>query len=61
MHVTNDLTPYAQTRDRAVVDALPEGVAGVATGTPYAVPPGTVRNGSGRALQGVHAVQQGVA
>ena len=47
VHVSNDLTPYARTRDRAVVAALPEGVAGVATGTPYAVPPGTVRNGSG--------------
>jgi deoxyribodipyrimidine photo-lyase len=45
--VTNDFTPYARDRDRAVVDALPDGVTGVATGTPYAVPPGTVRNGSG--------------
>lgn len=48
LHVTNDSTPYAVARDRAVVDALPESVTGVATGTPYAVAPGTVRNGSGQ-------------
>ena len=47
VHVANDSTPYARSRDRAVVEALPERVSGVATGTPYAVPPGTVRNGSG--------------
>jgi len=47
VHVSNEFTPYARSRDRAVVDALPEGVTGVATGTPYAVPPGTVHNGSG--------------
>ncbi|GAB3652398.1 deoxyribodipyrimidine photo-lyase [Nocardioides korecus] len=47
VHVTNDSTPYSVARDRAVVEALPEGVEGVATGTPYAVAPGTIRNGSG--------------
>jgi deoxyribodipyrimidine photo-lyase len=47
VHVSNDFTPYGRARDRAVVDALPGNVEGVATGTPYAVPPGTVRNGSG--------------
>jgi deoxyribodipyrimidine photo-lyase len=47
VHVANDYTPYGRTRDRAVAEALPEGVSGVATGTPYAVPPGTVRNGTG--------------
>ncbi len=51
VHVTNDSNPYSVARDRAVVDALPEGVEGVATGTPYAVAPGTVRNGSGSAYQ----------
>ncbi|MET0999667.1 MAG: deoxyribodipyrimidine photo-lyase [Marmoricola sp.] len=51
VHVTNDFTPYARERDRAVVDALPDGVSGVATGTPYAVPPGTVHNGSGNAYK----------
>jgi deoxyribodipyrimidine photo-lyase len=47
VHVSNEFTPYGRARDRAVVDALPAGVTGVATGTPYAVPPGTIRNGSG--------------
>lgn len=47
LHVTNDFTPYARSRDAAVVEALPDSVEGVATGTPYAVAPGTVRNGSG--------------
>ncbi|SDS92021.1 deoxyribodipyrimidine photo-lyase [Nocardioides scoriae] len=47
VHVTNDHSPYGRRRDQAVVDALPEGVRGVATGTPYAVAPGTVKNGSG--------------
>src|SRR4051812_21230641 len=47
VHVTNDFTPYGRARDRAVVDALPDDVEGVATGTPYAVAPGTVVNGSG--------------
>src|ERR1700712_3871295 len=47
VHVTNDFTPYGRARDRAVVEALPDGIEGVATGTPYAVAPGTVMNGSG--------------
>ena len=40
--------PTARARDRAVVEALPDGVEGVATGTPYAVAPGSVLNGSGQ-------------
>ena len=51
VHVTNESTPYGRDRDRAVVEALPGNVEGVATGTPYAVPPGTVRNGSGNAYK----------
>jgi deoxyribodipyrimidine photo-lyase len=47
VHVSNDFTPYGRARDRAVVAALPAGVEGIATGTPYAVAPGTVTNGSG--------------
>ncbi|MEO5653746.1 MAG: deoxyribodipyrimidine photo-lyase [Marmoricola sp.] len=47
VHVSNDFAPYGRARDVAVVDALPDGVRGVATGTPYAVMPGVVRNGSG--------------
>ena len=51
VHVSNDFTPYGRARDRAVVEALPGNVEGVATGTPYAVAPGTVMNGSGRPYQ----------
>jgi len=47
LHVTREFTPYAHARDHAVVKALPEGVEGIATGTPYAVAPGTIKNGSG--------------
>ncbi|MCW2849227.1 MAG: deoxyribodipyrimidine photolyase [Marmoricola sp.] len=51
LHVSNDFSPYGRQRDRAVVEALPADVEGVATGTPYAVPPGTVLNGSGKPYQ----------
>src|SRR5690349_2133491 len=51
VHVTNDFSPVGRARDRAVVDALPGNVEGVATGTPYAVAPGTVVNGSGRSYK----------
>ena len=47
LHVARDFTPYGVDRDRAVVEALPERVEGIATGTPYAVAPGTIKNGSG--------------
>ncbi len=47
VHVTNDFSPYGRARDIAVVDALPGDVQGVASGTPYAVAPGTITNGSG--------------
>ena len=47
VHVTNDFTPYGRARDRAVVEALPGNVEGVATGTPYAVAPGSISTGSG--------------
>jgi deoxyribodipyrimidine photo-lyase len=47
LHVTRDFTPYGHRRDHAVVEALPDGVEGIATGTPYAVAPGTIKNGSG--------------
>src|SRR6187455_349475 len=61
LHVTRDFTPYGHKRDHAVVGALPAGVEGIATGTPYTVAPGDDQERVGRALQGVHAVQQGVA
>jgi deoxyribodipyrimidine photo-lyase len=51
VHVSRDFSPYGTRRDRAVVEALPDGVQGVATGSPYAVDPGTVRNGSGKPYQ----------
>jgi deoxyribodipyrimidine photo-lyase len=51
VHMTDDATPYGRARDRAVVHALPEGVAAVATGTPYAVAPGTVLSGAGSPYQ----------
>ncbi len=51
VHVTGEATPYARARDTAVVEALPGGVAGVATGTPYAVAPGTLTNGAGNRYQ----------
>ena len=47
VHVTHDFTPLGRARDRAVVEALPGNVEGVATGTPYAVAPGTITNVSG--------------
>ena len=47
LHVARDFTPYGQARDQAVVKALPGKVEGIATGTPYAVAPGTIKNGSG--------------
>jgi deoxyribodipyrimidine photo-lyase len=51
VHVSNDFTPYGRARDIAVVEALPGNVEGVASGTPYAVAPGTIRNGSGNPYQ----------
>ena len=51
LHVTRDFTPYGHKRDHAVVDALPAGVEGIATGTPYAVAPGTIKNGSGESYK----------
>ena len=51
VHVSNDFTPWGRARDRAVVEALPGNVEGVATGSPYAVAPGTVKNGSGQSYK----------
>jgi deoxyribodipyrimidine photo-lyase len=47
VHVTRETTPFGARRDRHVQDALPGEVDWVETGTPYAVGPGLVRNGSG--------------
>ncbi|GAA5159413.1 cryptochrome/photolyase family protein [Ornithinimicrobium tianjinense] len=48
VHVSRETTGYGARRDGRVRAALPDGGAGwVETGTPYAVGPGRVRNGSG--------------
>ncbi|HMM95086.1 deoxyribodipyrimidine photo-lyase [Phycicoccus sp.] len=47
VHVSRETTPAGVRRDEAVREALGEGVEWVETGTPYAVGPGLVTNGSG--------------
>lgn len=47
VHVSRETNPGGLRRDEAVRDALGEGVGWVETGTPYAVGPGLVTNGSG--------------
>ncbi|WP_432941858.1 cryptochrome/photolyase family protein [Kribbella sp. CA-253562] len=49
VHVSADFGPYGRQRDEAVEKAL--GCPLVATGSPYAVTPGRVLNGSGRSYQ----------
>ncbi len=52
VHVSADYGPYGRRRDAAVAEALQAaGARLVATGSPYAVGPGTVRNGSGEAYK----------
>ena len=52
IHVTRETTPFGHRRDQAVADALSAaGVTWVETGTPYAVGPGLVTNGSGTAYK----------
>ena len=49
VHVSAETTPYGRRRDRRVADALEQaGVDWVETGSPYAVTPGRVLNGSGK-------------
>ncbi|MFS0886941.1 cryptochrome/photolyase family protein [Aeromicrobium sp. 179-A 4D2 NHS] len=48
VHVTGEYTPFGRRRDERVVERLEEaGIEAVATGTPYAVEPGTVLSGQG--------------
>ncbi|MGB5952608.1 MAG: deoxyribodipyrimidine photo-lyase [Ornithinimicrobium sp.] len=47
VHISAESTPYGRRRDEQVREALPEGVPLVATGSSYAIGPGTIRNGSG--------------
>ncbi|MDQ1742515.1 MAG: deoxyribodipyrimidine photo-lyase [Pseudonocardiales bacterium] len=46
VHCAHDFGPYGAGRDQAVADAL-AGVELLRIGSPYAVPPGSVRNGGG--------------
>jgi len=55
VHVSAETTPYGRRRDEAVG----ERVELVATGSPYAVGPGLVRNGSGNAYQVFSAFARG--
>lgn len=48
VHVSAETTPYGRRRDRRVREALSEaGIELTPTGSPYAIGPGTIRNGSG--------------
>ncbi len=48
VHISAEVTPYGRRRDRRVREALSaQGRELVATGSPYAVGPGTIVNGSG--------------
>ena len=52
VHLTRETAPWGVHRDARVADALRDaGVEGVPTGTPYAVDPGTIVNGSGGPYQ----------
>ena len=51
VHVSAESTPYGRRRDQRVREVLPEGVPLVATGSPYAVGPGTIRNATGDPYQ----------
>jgi deoxyribodipyrimidine photo-lyase len=52
VHVAADFGPYGRRRDRRVADALADrGVAFTATGSPYAVSPGTLTTNSGTPFQ----------
>ena len=57
VHVSAETTPYGRRRDEAVG----EQVELVATGSPYAVGPGLVRNGSGNPYQVFTAFARGLA
>jgi len=52
VHVAADFMPYGRTRDESVAVALAaQGIHLVRTGSPYAVPPGTIRKPDGSHLQ----------
>ncbi len=47
VHITRETTPYGRRRDDRVREALGDAVQLTETGTPYAVGPGVITNGSG--------------
>ena len=47
VHISAETTPYGRKRDDMVRAALPSDVPLTATGSPYAVGPGIIRNGTG--------------
>ena len=52
VHVTRETTPFGRRRDAVVASSLAaQDIEWVETGTPYAVGPGLVRNGSGTAYK----------
>ena len=52
VHVSRESTPFGRRRDDQVSRALEnDGISFVRTGTPYAVGPGVIRNGSGAPYQ----------
>ncbi|MGN6251911.1 MAG: cryptochrome/photolyase family protein [Marmoricola sp.] len=60
VHVSGETTPYGRARDERVAEALEaSGVGWVATGTPYAVDPGTVLNKTGSPYQVFSAFARG--
>ncbi len=51
IHISAESQPWGRIRDQRVRNALGEDVALVATGSPYAVTPGTIMNQSGKPFQ----------
>ena len=52
VHISSDFGPYGRSRDHRVAEELgAHGIELVRTGSPYAVAPGTLKNGSGRSFQ----------
>ena len=47
VHISTETTPYGRARDERIRQELPDDVPLVGTGSPYAVTPGRVLNGSG--------------
>ncbi len=51
IHISGETQPWGRIRDQRVRNALGDDVELVATGSPYAVDPGTISNQSGRPFQ----------